>query len=271
MNMHCIETNVIEGILRFDPPIHKSLVLHGFEDPAVSLKYTDIVGGAVRNCVDALSILRDTRQVSGDVEALAKADTVTLTVKTICDLHKILMQSSRILYVKTPHGFQLSYTTIGETRQHSSVNVMVQNPFMKIQFCPFDQVEAELGAFCERFNHLLGRDDVDPFAAAAWISHIFVTIHPFEDGNGRLSRILASIPLLRRGLPPICIQAELKHVYYVRLNQLRANRDGDYRELMEFLYTGTKTSLEMVKLIADTESSSTVGYHHSTQDCHAGA
>ncbi|EED78681.1 predicted protein [Postia placenta Mad-698-R] len=136
MNMHCIETNVIEGILRFDPPIHKSLVLHGFEDPAVSLKYTDIVGGAV----------------SGDVEALAKADTVTLTVKTICDLHKILMQSSRILYVKTPHGFQLSYTTIGETRQHSSVNVMVQNPFMKIQFCPFDQVEAELGAFCERFN-----------------------------------------------------------------------------------------------------------------------
>ena len=24
------------------------------------------------------------------------------------------------------------------------------------------------------------RQDVDPFAAAAWISHVFVTIHPFE-------------------------------------------------------------------------------------------
>ncbi|EED85828.1 predicted protein [Postia placenta Mad-698-R] len=228
--------------------IQRSLVLHGFDNATGPVKYTGIVGGAVRNCAVALSILRDTRQVLDAVHTLVKADTVMLTAKAICDLHKTLMQTSRVLYVKTLHGSQLSYVTIGATRQRSCVNVMVQSASVKVQFCPFDQVEAELEAFCEKFNDLIGRDDVDPFATAAWVQHTFVSIHPFEDGNGRLSRILSSIPLLRMGLPPLCIQAEIKNI--------RANRDGDYQELMEFLWAGTKTSLEMVKLIADTQSSS---------------
>lgn len=270
INMNYIETNVLEGTFQFDPSIQRSLILHGFDNAADPVKYSGIVGGAVRNRAVALSILRDTRQALDATHSLVKADTVTLTVKAICDLHKTLMQTSRVLYVKTLHGSQLSYVTIGATRQRSCVNVMVQSASVKVQFCPFDQVEAELGAFCEKFNDLVGRDDVDPFATAAWVQHTFVSIHPFEDGNGRLSRILSSIPLLRMGLPPLCIQAEIKNVYYLRLNQIRANRDGDYRELMEFLWAGTKTSLEMVKLIAETESDNTAE-HHAMEDCEVGA
>ncbi|OSX63197.1 hypothetical protein POSPLADRAFT_1140398, partial [Postia placenta MAD-698-R-SB12] len=262
INMHCIETNILEGTFQFDLSMQKSLILHGFDNAVGPVKYSGIVGGAVRNRTVALSILRDTRQACDAVHGLVKADTVTLTVKAICDLHKTLMQTSQVLYVKTLHGSQLSYVTIGATRQRSCVNVMVQSASVKVQFCPFDQVEAELEAFCEKFNDLIGRDDVDPFATAAWVQHTFVSIHPFEDGNGRLSRILSSIPLLRMGLPPLCIQAEIKNI--------RANRDGDYRELMEFLWTGTKTSLDMVKLIAKTESDNTAE-HHATQDCEVGA
>ncbi|EED85880.1 predicted protein [Postia placenta Mad-698-R] len=262
INMHCIETNILEGTFQFDLSMQKSLILHGFDNAVGPVKYSGIVGGAVRNRAAALSILRDTRQACDAVHSLVKADTVTLTVKAICDLHKTLMQTSQVLYVKTLHGSQLSYVTIGATRQRSCVNVMVQSASVKVQFCPFDQVEAELEAFCEKFNDLIGRDDMDPFATAAWVQHTFVSIHPFEDGNGRLSRILSSIPLLRMGLPPLCIQAEIKNI--------RANRDGDYRELMEFLWAGTKTSLEMVKLIAETESDNTAE-HPAIEDCEVGA
>ncbi|KAF9803590.1 hypothetical protein IEO21_09633 [Rhodonia placenta] len=264
INMNYIETNVLEGTFQFDPSIQRSLILHGFDNAADPVKYSGIVGGAVRNRAVALSILRDTRQVHRHERFLAMLRLL---------IPYTLMQTSRVLYVKTLHGSQLSYVTIGATRQRSCVNVMVQSASVKVQFCPFDQVEAELGAFCEKFNvgsaalftyfqDLVGRDDVDPFATAAWVQHTFVSIHPFEDGNGRLSRILSSIPLLRMGLPPLCIQAEIKNI--------RANRDGDYRELMEFLWAGTKTSLEMVKLIAETESDNTAE-HHAMEDCEVGA
>ena len=41
-------------------------------------------------------------------------------------------------------------------------------------------------------------------------------IHPFWDGNGRMARLLANIPLLRAGLPPIVILAERRQ-HYLRL------------------------------------------------------
>lgn len=40
-----------------------------------------------------------------------------------------------------------------------------------------------------------------------------VHIHPFRDGNGRIARLLANIPLLRAGLPPIVISQEERRTY----------------------------------------------------------
>ncbi|MEQ1593169.1 MAG: Fic family protein [Thiobacillaceae bacterium] len=41
----------------------------------------------------------------------------------------------------------------------------------------------------------------------------FVRIHPFADGNGRLARLLANLPLLAAGLPPIMIQHQQRMEY----------------------------------------------------------
>ncbi len=40
-----------------------------------------------------------------------------------------------------------------------------------------------------------------------------VHIHPFWDGNGRVARLIANIPLLKAGLPPLVIPAEARHSY----------------------------------------------------------
>lgn len=42
---------------------------------------------------------------------------------------------------------------------------------------------------------------------------VFAHIHPLWDGNGRLVRLLANVPLLRAGLPPIVIPTECRREY----------------------------------------------------------
>lgn len=54
--------------------------------------------------------------------------------------------------------------------------------------------------FVRASNHLLAHEK-DPFTAAAQISHRFVSIHPFEDMNGRMSRLLMTAILTTYGMP----------------------------------------------------------------------
>ncbi|KDR77082.1 hypothetical protein GALMADRAFT_139105 [Galerina marginata CBS 339.88] len=220
LNFHCLETNHIEGTMQFDPSAITRLVEVGFYNQAELVDGSSPIAGAVRNRADALSILQDTHKALKEMFTFLKSDPPNLTVESVCRFHAKLMQTSRVLYSDTGSGFRLSYLNIGVTRQTSCVNVTatLHEQGVKIQFCPSDEVEAELDKFCKRFNELVQQPDMDPFASAAWISHVLVTIHPFEDGNGRLSRILASIPLLRNGLPPLCIPAFYKSAYITLLN-----------------------------------------------------
>jgi Fic family protein len=47
----------------------------------------------------------------------------------------------------------------------------------------------------------------------AWSHLTFVRIHPFFDGNGRLARLIANLPLLRGGFPPLLISPERRSNY----------------------------------------------------------
>ncbi|KAL7280232.1 hypothetical protein PYCCODRAFT_1382451 [Trametes coccinea BRFM310] len=243
LNYHCLETNAIESVLQFNAPATAKLSLEGFSNqlgiPDLSLSS----GGIVRDHGQALSILQDTRKAMDEIYKLLEDPAFELTIETVCRLHKILMRTNHILAVRIRANSMLALTHVGVTRQHCAINVSVAAKDVKVQFCPFDSVDAELTLFCSRFNELM-RQDVDPFAAAAWISHVFVTIHPFEDGNGRLSRLLASIPLLRKRLPPLTVSVPWQNKYYHALNWTRANGDGDYGMLMKMLFEATYSAMD---------------------------
>ncbi len=46
----------------------------------------------------------------------------------------------------------------------------------------------------------------------------FVTIHPFFDGNGRMARLLANLPVLKSGFPPIVVSQEDRYQYKLCLS-----------------------------------------------------
>ena len=66
------------------------------------------------------------------------------------------------------------------------------------------------------FTNGINVSDISPVTAQEYYSRIhmgIVHVHPFWDGNGRMARLLANIPLLRAGLPPLTIPAEQRRDY----------------------------------------------------------
>ncbi|RAJ87515.1 Fic family protein [Chitinophaga dinghuensis] len=61
--------------------------------------------------------------------------------------------------------------------------------------------------------------ELHPIQLAALLHYRFVRIHPFDDGNGRLSRLLMNYSLLRNNYPPVIIKSEDKRNYLFALNQ----------------------------------------------------
>ncbi|KAI8917879.1 hypothetical protein DFJ77DRAFT_458152 [Powellomyces hirtus] len=56
------------------------------------------------------------------------------------------------------------------------------------------------------------------FLAAVWCQFLFLRIHPFADGHGRVARIISLAPLISAGFPPVLVSAAWKSAYFDALN-----------------------------------------------------
>ena len=92
---------------------------------------------------------------------------------------------------------------------------------------------------------------IHPVTLAAMLHYKFVCIHPFDDGNGRISRLLMNYVFLRNGLPPIVIKSADKRNY---LNALHLADVGDYSAFITYIGEQLVWSLEMSIKAAKGES-----------------
>ena len=94
------------------------------------------------------------------------------------------------------------------------------------EYCPPEHVAAEM----DRLIELHGAHvSVAPEVEAAWLHHRFTQIHPFQDGNGRIARALATLVFVKAGWFPLVVRNEGRVRY---LDALERADCGDLRELV---------------------------------------
>lgn len=147
-----------------------------------------------------------------------------LSETQLFEWHKLLMLGNNAI-------------SIGQYRSHSEPMQVISGASGKeiihFEAPPSAQVPAEMQAFFEWFNETKpgGKQPIPNLLIRAAIAHLyFETIHPFEDGNGRIGRIIAE-KVLAQGLKrPIlmslssAIEADKKS-YYAALKQAQQTND----------------------------------------------
>ena len=88
----------------------------------------------------------------------------------------------------------------------------------------------------------LNKEKTHPIDLAAQAHHKLVHIHPFTDGNGRTSRLIMNLILMRAGYPPAIILNNDRKKYYDRLK--KADR-GDIKPFTNFIAQSTERSLTL--------------------------
>ena len=136
---------------------------------------------------------RDEQEIAGYRDALGiiheNPEAIPLSQNYILQLHKILYN-----HMNNPAAGKIkavqNYITATYNDGHTEV--------LFTPLAPYETPKA-LDRLCEEYNYVIGNMKLEPLLAIPIFIHDFLCIHPFNDGNGRMSRLLTIILLYRSG------------------------------------------------------------------------
>lgn len=162
---------------------------------------------------------RDEQEIAGYRDVLNvihdSFDIITASQNYILQLHKILYNHMNNPMAGKTKSVQ-NYISASYPDGH------VETLFTPLS--PFETPEA-LDKICEEYNRVIGNFEVEPLIAIPIFIHDFLCIHPFNDGNGRMSRLLTTLLLYRNGFyvgKYISLESKIaknKDLYYDALRQ----------------------------------------------------
>lgn len=158
-------------------------------------------------------------------------DVIPISRNYILQMHKILYSHMNNPLAGKTKNVQ-NYISATYPDGHSEVLFTPLSPF---------ETPGALDLICDEYNRVIGNFEVEPIIMIPIFIHDFLCIHPFNDGNGRLSRLLTTLLLYKNGfyvgryISLESLIAKDKAAYYEALNKAGMNWQNGNEDVVPFI------------------------------------
>jgi fido (protein-threonine AMPylation protein) len=242
-----IETGQIEGVYHLDRGITQTLIEKGINSDLIPAqpgqKSPELIAAIIQ---DHASVLEGLFQFVRGERPLSRS--------YIHELHVALMKHQDTTVVRDQFG-ELFESKLLKGKYKERPNNPRRADGTVYEFCPPEQVESEM----ERLLAMHAKHEklvVPVEVEAAWLHHRFTQIHPYQDGNGRVARALASLLFIKAGWFPVVVSRDDRPRY---LDALEVGDQGVLLALVSLLVDIQKRALfQAVQTAADVQQARTV-------------
>jgi len=203
----------------------KALILHGITAQGKPLKdHLEITGHN-----EAVNWVFDI--VKGEAE---------ITENFIKQIHTLLLKERYQTDAQSPEGVPTKkWIEIG--RYKETPNHVKTKTGEIFYFASPEETPSKMYDLINWYRENITKDD--PIQTAIAFHYKFIRIHPFDDGNGRMARLLMNLILMKSGFPPVIIKTEDKANYLSALEQADA---GEHESFITYISKNLINSLELM-------------------------
>jgi fido (protein-threonine AMPylation protein) len=203
---HAIETGIIERLYDMSKGLTETFIKSGFHSALVSHGDSDIETASLMNHLndhlDAVNFVFDTVK-----------NERPFSVSFIKQLHQLVTRNQNFAEGRDQFGHKLKIELLKGTFKIRENNP-TRTDGTAILYCPPEHVAAEMDNLMAIFDAETAKN-THPLILAAWMHHAFSIIHPFQDGNGRVARLITSLILIKNGFFPFTVPREEAKARYI--------------------------------------------------------
>lgn len=140
-----------------------------------------------------------------------------LTQAFIRTLHHTLLREDYTVYRNLPGGIQTSYT-VHAGQYKTRPNSVITRYGDRFEYASPEETPALMTDLVDWYNKAEAEGKLSPVELAVLFHYRYIRIHPFEDGNGRIARLLVNYILTKHDYPMIVVRSRLKNEYLEALH-----------------------------------------------------
>jgi Fic family protein len=206
-----IETGIIERLYTIDRGTTRLLIEQGINEALIPHGATD------RPIKQVVSLIKDQEAA---IEGLFDfvGGQRTLSTSYTKQLHQLLTQSQDSTEALNPLTKEIVRVSLLKGDWKRQPNNPLRPDGLVHEYCPPEQVASEMDRLLV-LHHQHRDQKVPPEIESAWLHHRFTQIHPFQDGNGRVARCLASLVFIQASWFPLVLTRDDRAIYIAALEK----------------------------------------------------